>query len=357
MPGGVESEPGEAVVDQVAVQPAVAVLEGMNIDKAEGENRRGHHGIELRRSLSVECDHAFDEPGQVLWASADVVGDRHARLAIPFADETALAAQSETDETGIADHDALQAQQFVEIDRLPARLADGPAPPLNAVLGWMLAFDGEAGPGILQQQKGRRSRQQVLGDRVDGLLRARLEFHRREAVQRPGAEHERTELRRTGQVVLDPVSPGDLGAGRKLTVRIDDRRVGSTVGVRQIEPVSGQPFIQKPDTSGVGARGLGPDESLDGCRAGRGEQALENGEVQTLVLQGEGEVAFKAGIRRMARRIDAPAAFFDQPVSIPRRAQHTRERYREFVCPDQRGVSGRDRSHWEPLFLKNGNRS
>ena len=102
--GRVETAPGEGMVNKVAVQPAVTVLKGVGIDKAEGENRRGHHRIELC------CNHAFDEPGQVLRASADMVGDRHARLAIPFSSETALAAQSKTDETGIADHDALQAQ-------------------------------------------------------------------------------------------------------------------------------------------------------------------------------------------------------------------------------------------------------
>lgn len=58
---------------------------------------------------------------------------RHARFAVPFADETALVMQTETDEPGITDHDALQAQQFVKIDRLPASLADGAVPPLDTL--------------------------------------------------------------------------------------------------------------------------------------------------------------------------------------------------------------------------------
>ena len=52
-------------------------------------------------------------------------------------------------------------------------LADGAAPPLDAVLGRMLALDGEAGPGVFQQQEGRRARQQVARDRRDDILRAR----------------------------------------------------------------------------------------------------------------------------------------------------------------------------------------
>ena len=75
--------------------------------------------------------------------------NRHACLAIVLADEAALGTQ----EPEIADHDALQTHEFVEIDGPPAGLGDGAAPPLNAVLPRTLALDGEAGPGFLQQEE------------------------------------------------------------------------------------------------------------------------------------------------------------------------------------------------------------
>ena len=187
------------------MQPAVSVLERVDIDKAECENRRRHDRIELLRGLPVESDHALYESGQMFRSGADMAWYGHARFAVPFADETALVPQTETDEPGIADHDALQAQQFVEIDRLPAGLADGAAPPLDAVLRRMFTLDGETGPGVFQQQEGRRARQEVARDCCNGILRARAQVHGDEALQRLGAEHQRTEFRRTGQVVLYPV--------------------------------------------------------------------------------------------------------------------------------------------------------
>ena len=72
--GGLKSCQG--VVHQVTVEPAVAVLERVDIQKAEGKSRRCHHGIELMGSLPIEHDHAFDESGQVLRPRASMVGHR-----------------------------------------------------------------------------------------------------------------------------------------------------------------------------------------------------------------------------------------------------------------------------------------
>jgi hypothetical protein len=52
--------------------------------------------------------------------------------------------QAQTHIARVADHDALQAKQFVEVDRPAPRLADGPAPTLNTILRRMLALDGKA---------------------------------------------------------------------------------------------------------------------------------------------------------------------------------------------------------------------
>ena len=54
----------------------------------------------------------------------------------------------------------------------------------------MLAFDGKAGPGILQQQERCSTRQQVFRDRIDGLLSPRLQIHVYKAVQSLGAEYQ-----------------------------------------------------------------------------------------------------------------------------------------------------------------------
>ena len=77
-------------------------------------------------------------------SGADMFGQRHTGFAVMFADEAALMTQAQTHIARVANDDALQAKQFVEVDGLAPRLADGPAPALNAILRRMLAFDGEA---------------------------------------------------------------------------------------------------------------------------------------------------------------------------------------------------------------------
>src|ERR1700720_860640 len=80
-----------------------------------------------------------------------------------LADETPLMTQAQTHIARVANNDALQAKQFVEVDRPAPSLANGPAPALNAILRRMLAFDGKARFRILQQQECSSTREQVGG--------------------------------------------------------------------------------------------------------------------------------------------------------------------------------------------------
>ena len=96
------------MVDQVAVQAAVSVRERVDIDEAKGERRGCQDRIEMRRSRAVECHQTVDQGLQILRAGADMVGQRHARVAIVLADKAAFVAQSQPHEAGVADDDALQ---------------------------------------------------------------------------------------------------------------------------------------------------------------------------------------------------------------------------------------------------------
>ena len=42
------------MVDQIAVQPAIAVLERMDVDETKGERRGGEHRIKMGRRGTVE---------------------------------------------------------------------------------------------------------------------------------------------------------------------------------------------------------------------------------------------------------------------------------------------------------------
>ena len=142
-----------------------------------------------------------------------------------------------------------------------------------------------------------------------------------------------------------------------MLVRIDDWRVGPAIGVREIKPRAGQPFIEEPDTPGVGARGLGLDQIGEGSGADRGKQPLEDGKIQPFMFEGEGEMTFQACVRRVTRRIDAPAALLHELVPFTSGAEVPGKWHPQIVSLNQRSVARRPCGHGKTLFLKNGNRT
>ena len=139
----IEAVPGQNVVSQITVQPAVPVVKRMDIDKAEGENRCGDYRIELPSGYSVESGQSLYKLHQIIRSSADMVGDWCARLAVVLTDKAAFGPQTQTNKSVVSDHDALQMKEFVAIDRLPPGLADSAGPSLDAILGRMLALNCE----------------------------------------------------------------------------------------------------------------------------------------------------------------------------------------------------------------------
>ena len=151
-----------------------------------------------------------------------MVGQRHARVAIVLTDKAAFVAQSQPHEAGVADDDALQPQQFVEIDRTASGFADGAPPALDAVVRRILVLNGEAGFGVLEEKESRRAREQVGRHIGDGCARARLQVARGQAPQRVRPCDHGTEGGRSRQVVFDTVARGRRAGSRPLLVRIDD---------------------------------------------------------------------------------------------------------------------------------------
>ena len=112
-----------------------------------------------------------------------MVRDRLLGVPIPVADKSSFVPEAELHEAGIADHDLLQAQQLVEVQRLLARLPDSAAPALDAILSRLLALDGKARPRVVEQQERGRARQHVTRYRCSYGLRARRQVQRDEVVQ------------------------------------------------------------------------------------------------------------------------------------------------------------------------------
>src|SRR5690606_6420127 len=131
----------EHVMDEIAMNAAVAVLERVNVNEAESKHCGCDHRVHSLRCAAIKSDHAVDEARQVFRPGADMMGQRHARFAIMLADEAAFPAQAELDEPLIADDDPLQTQKFLVIERPAPSLTNGSSPSLNAVLWRTFTFN------------------------------------------------------------------------------------------------------------------------------------------------------------------------------------------------------------------------
>ena len=94
---------------------AIPVFERVDVDKAKCEHRGGDHRIDGSPTTTVEGNQAIYERRQSLVTRADMIRKRRARAAIMLTNKSTLLPQPELDETRIANNDALQSQQFVEI--------------------------------------------------------------------------------------------------------------------------------------------------------------------------------------------------------------------------------------------------
>lgn len=112
--------------------------------------------------------------------------------------------------------------------------------------------------------------------------------------------------------------------------------------------------MKEPDAAGVGPGWLGPNERLDRSGADGEEQALQDGEVETLVFEREGQMPGKARLRRMPGRQDAPAVPLEDAVVGADGRERARQRHLQGPGVDQRGVADRRCGLGKPPLLKNG---
>lgn len=108
--------------------------------------------------------------------------------------------------------------------------------------------------------------------------------------------------------------------------------------------------MPSPDAASVAAGWFGTQERLNPCRAGREEQALEDSEIQTFILEGEGQMPFKGRMRRVPGSQDAPGTFLEHTMARANGGEGPRQRHGESICSYQAlypagvALSGRRRS-------------
>ena len=323
------------------------------------ESQRGccDDRIEGGCRIPVEGNHTVDQGRQVLGPSADVVGERRARVPLVLADKSALGACAQSHKSLVADHNLLQPEQFIEVDGLPPRLTDSPTPTLNAVLRRAFAFNCVTRLRLLLEQESGRAGQQVFRNRSSGRPGPLREIKVHELFEHNRAADERTEFRRARKVVPDAMPRGVLARDRPLLLRVDDRDIVAPCGIRQVQTLPGEPLVEKPETPGIAARGRFPDDGFDFGRIHREEEALQNGKIESLVLEGEGQVRFERGARGMAGREQAPAFLLQDPVALARGEQCPRQRNLQAVGTGQRSITGRRRPFRQPPVLKDHDRS
>ncbi|MCG5539194.1 hypothetical protein [Halorhodospira sp. 9622] len=77
------------------------------------------------------------------------------------------------------------------------------------------------------------------------------------------------------------------------------------------------------------------------------EESLQHSEIETFVLEREGQVAFKGRGRAVARCQQFPAALAVDPVALGGSSKLPRPRDLQVVCIDQRGIA-----YWRSTLRK-----
>src|SRR5271157_4858496 len=98
-------------MDEVAVNPAIAIHKWMNVNEPEGQYGGSNHSVQTQRRAAIKGDYAVDQRRQIVGTGADMIGDRKAGLPIMCADESAFFPKAETHKPRVADNDRLQPQQ------------------------------------------------------------------------------------------------------------------------------------------------------------------------------------------------------------------------------------------------------
>jgi hypothetical protein len=119
-------------MNDAAMNTAVTILKGVNIDEPEGRGRSLQDRINPIQAHSVIGLNQFLHKGrQVLWPGSNKLGQR-VTCVIPFSEKYPIGPEARMDESCILDQDCVQTQKFIQSQRMPAGLHHRPAPAFKA---------------------------------------------------------------------------------------------------------------------------------------------------------------------------------------------------------------------------------
>src|SRR5690606_26356242 len=261
------------MMNEVPVQPTVAIGEGVDEYESERDSRSRRYGrITALCQVTVHIEEADHEVGQVFRAGGEVIRYRLTRFPVVTADEAAGGPVAGRDKPVVRDDDLLKAHELILGSLLPAGLAARPSPACGARQWRALLFDSERGLRILEHQEGAGTSQYVRMQGIQSLCGLLVKLFRHEIIQCLRPVHERAECRSSGEVVPDAVAGRRNGPGGGiLDLVVDQRYVILDGEVGYGEPVAGQPFKQEPEPAAIDAGGFDRHE----CRRFFGTEGRE----------------------------------------------------------------------------------
>lgn len=241
---------GKDMVDEAAVQAAVAILQGVDIHETERRGGGLQDGVKPGLAHPIvgfkQTLHKF---GKVRRPRADEFRQGIAMM-IALAKKHAVRTKACLHEPCVFDQDAVKAYDFIEGQPGPASLHDGFAPTLQPGARRPFTFDLKACPAVGQEQKTRGAGDELPGSAANSLTG----FFSKRQIDKTGERrrpaNEGTEAPRAKQIVPDAVAPGQARLGRKVGFRVEGIDRCDVMRIGQIKRPAGQPFIEEPGTAG-----------------------------------------------------------------------------------------------------------
>src|ERR1017187_9034214 len=206
---------------------------------------------------------------------------------IPVAQENAVRPQAGPREARVLDQYSMQAQDFVNRQRVLSGLQHRPAPPLQSAARRLFAFDLEAGAAVRQQKETGRARDHVRAGTANDLVRLGPERARAELYERLRPANDRAECRRAEQVIADLVTAGE--PRHRCEIKAAVQQMGETRlrCIGNVERSTGEEFIEKPGAP-VGCSGRGAaHECGDGILRRGFKEPFQDEQVEVFMAQRE----------------------------------------------------------------------
>src|SRR3990172_155365 len=294
---------GEDVMNQPPMKPAIAVGKGMDVDESERDGGSRGNGIDTTSDrTTVVRNGATEKVSEILRPRADVVGDGFLRVPVVRPHEATFISEPEFHKTRIANDHTLKPFQFVNRNRMNARLPNCAGPPRGSGARRAFTLNREGRLRVAEQKKCCGSRHKVLSCATDDFASAGVGSFRDGSSKVGRPPDHGTKAARSWQIVDDLVARRGYALPQgHLLVWVDDCYDANLAGIWYVELKSGQPLVEKPGPACKGACWRCPRNRRDFVGLHHLEESGQDAEIDAFPLQRENELALERIGRTMTR--------------------------------------------------------